>query len=110
MSMIQSRLRIDFCLLGLVPMVALCLAGTAASHAQITDLASFNGPSGNYPTGSLTLIGSTLYGTTSQGGANDDGTVFSVPTPEPGSATLLTLGVTELCLCRRHTMMVSATR
>jgi uncharacterized repeat protein (TIGR03803 family) len=29
--------------------------------------------------GSLTLIGSTLYGTASGGGANDDGTVFSVP-------------------------------
>jgi uncharacterized repeat protein (TIGR03803 family) len=36
--------------------------------------------------------GSTLYGMTSQGGANGDGTVFALSTPEPSSVVLLGLG------------------
>ena len=51
-------------------------------------LASFNGSNGGYPGAGLTLIGSTLYGTTAVGGANGDGTVFSVPV-SGGSPTVL---------------------
>ena len=36
----------------------------------------------------MTLVGSTLYGTTSGGGANSDGTVFSIAT-SGGSPTTL---------------------
>jgi uncharacterized repeat protein (TIGR03803 family) len=47
-----------------------------------TVLSSFNGTNGRYPQGSLTLSadGSTLYGTTLEGGANNEGTVFSMGT------------------------------
>jgi len=65
-----------------VALVSLVLAGTVASHAQITNLGSFCGTAnGANPYGSLTLSGdgSTLYGTTEGGGANGDGGVFSVP-------------------------------
>jgi len=48
------------------------------------DLVDFTGTSGAYPgerpTGSLTLSGTTLYGMTYRGGANNDGTVFSLNT------------------------------
>ena len=44
-----------------------------------TTLLSFNGTNGEYPHGGLTLSGSTLYGMTYHGGANDDGTIFSIP-------------------------------
>lgn len=33
---------------------------------------------GEYPTGDLLLIAGTLYGVTEEGGANDDGTIFSI--------------------------------
>ena len=51
-----------------------------------TDLYDFlnNATSGANPHGSLTLIGSTLYGMTSQGGANGDGTIFSIGTDGTG--------------------------
>ena len=39
---------------------------------------AFNGPNGNAPEADLILSGSTLYGTTFYGGANGDGTVFSL--------------------------------
>jgi uncharacterized repeat protein (TIGR03803 family) len=42
-------------------------------------LASFNSANGKFPDAGLTLSGSSLYGTTEEGGANGDGTVFSVP-------------------------------
>ena len=35
---------------------------------------------GAYPSGPLLLVGSTLYGTTSSGGADGDGTIFSINT------------------------------
>ena len=60
-----------------------------------TVLASFDNTDGANPIGDLTLSadGGTLYGTTENGGANNAGTVFSVPTPEPGSATLFLTGI-----------------
>jgi len=45
-----------------------------------TVLATFNGANGAHPSGSLLLIGSMFYGTTTgDGGADNDGTVFSLP-------------------------------
>jgi uncharacterized repeat protein (TIGR03803 family) len=59
-----------------------------------TVLVNFNSTSGTNPGGGLTpsADGSTLYGMTSQGGANGDGTVFALSTPEPSSVVLLGLG------------------
>ncbi len=59
--------------------VALAAAGTAHAGYAITTLASFNGLDGEYPLAGLILSGNTFYGTTAGGGANGDGTVFSVP-------------------------------
>ena len=57
-----------------------------SSSALIT-LAVFNGTDGEYPYAGLTLSGSTLYGT-DLGGANNIGSVFSVPV-NGGTPTLL---------------------
>ena len=57
-------------------------AAAPAVHAQgytLKTLASFSGKNGLGPLGSLTISGGTLYGATTQGGANGDGAVFSVP-------------------------------
>ena len=56
----------------------------------LTTLLSFNGTNGESPSGSLTLSadGSTLYGMTYDGGANDDGTIFSIPVTG-GTPTIL---------------------
>ena len=70
------------------------LAGTVFSvpvgGGTPTTLATFNGTNGATPYAGLTLSadGSTLYGTTQAGGANSDGTVFSVPV---GGGTVTTL-------------------
>ncbi len=55
--------------------------GASAAKAQdmINTLASFNVSDGAGPESGLILSGNTLYGTTGYGGANGDGTVFSVP-------------------------------
>ncbi len=52
-----------------------------ASGGPMTVLASLNGANGANPRNSLTFSpdGSTLYGITDQGGANNDGTIFSIP-------------------------------
>jgi uncharacterized repeat protein (TIGR03803 family) len=50
------------------------------SKTGVKVLASFSGPNGAYGLNTLTLSGSTLYGNTLNGGANDDGVVFSVKT------------------------------
>jgi MYXO-CTERM domain-containing protein len=59
-------------------------AGTVFSvpvtGGAITTLASFSSSvSGSDAYGTLVLVGSTLYGTAEFGGANNDGTVFSLP-------------------------------
>ena len=55
-----------------------------------TAVANFTGPNGYHPSADLTLSadGKTFYGTTTGGGANNDGTVFSVPV---GGGALTTL-------------------
>ena len=45
-------------------------------------------PPATIPWGSLTLSGSTLYGMTEYGGANKEGTIFSVPVTG-GTPTIL---------------------
>ena len=57
-----------------------------------TILAEFNGTNGSDPSGNLTLSadGSTLYGTSNSGGANNDGTIFSLPVSGGPITTLLT--------------------
>jgi autotransporter-associated beta strand protein/uncharacterized repeat protein (TIGR03803 family) len=56
--------------------------GTGGTNYQ--DLLSFTGSggaaSGQYPQGSLTLVGTTLYGMTLFGGASGDGNIFSLGT------------------------------
>lgn len=64
---------------------ALLATGTAApgfASYSLSTLTSFNGTNGASPYGGLVLSadGNTLYGTTQNGGANNDGTVFSLPT------------------------------
>ena len=69
-----------FRLSGLVLALVMGLAAVGVAHGQTpTTLFSFDGNHGEYPSDDLTLSGSTLYGTTDMGGANGDGTVFSLP-------------------------------
>ncbi len=60
-------------------------------HGSPTILLSFDGSAGKNPEGTLTLSadGSTLYGMTSAGGADNDGTVFSLPVTGGTPTTLL---------------------
>jgi uncharacterized repeat protein (TIGR03803 family) len=72
----------------------------AAPHAfgaySLNTLATFNNTNGADPAyGTLTLSGSTLYGTTEGGGANSDGTVFSVPLAGGSPTTLATFNGTN---------------
>jgi uncharacterized repeat protein (TIGR03803 family) len=64
-----------------------------------TTLANFNGTNGNTDNGGnqgcLILSGGMLYGTTVEGGANDDGTVFSVPLAGGSPTTLATFNGTN---------------
>ena len=62
-----------------------------------TLLHSFSGGTGDgqYPYGSLTLIGSTLYGMTNSGGSTNNGTIFSLNTDGTGYALLESFGVTS---------------
>ena len=60
-----------------------------------TTLLSFNGTNGANPDGSLTLSGSTLYGMTIGGGANGDGTIFSIPVTGGTPTTLLSFNGTN---------------
>jgi uncharacterized repeat protein (TIGR03803 family) len=83
----------------------LLLAGTASvamGQYTINTLASFNAAdNGGYNAdGELILSGDTLYGATSAGGTNNDGTVFSISLPEPGSMSLL--AIVGLGLLRRR--------
>jgi len=71
-------------------------AGVPVSPYSLTTLATFNGTNGYHPQGGeLVLSGSTLYGTTSNGGANDVGTVFSVPVTGGTPTTLFTFNGTN---------------
>ena len=56
-------------------------------------LASFTSAEGTYPHGTLTVGGSTLYGMCEDGGANGDGTVFSVPVSGGTISTLYSFGM-----------------
>jgi uncharacterized repeat protein (TIGR03803 family) len=62
-----------------------------------TNLLSFNNTNGASPYGSLTLSadGSTLYGMTYSGGANSDGTIFSIPVTGGTPTTLLSFNGTD---------------
>jgi uncharacterized repeat protein (TIGR03803 family) len=70
--------------LGLMLALGFALCAGRADSQTLTTLVQFNGiggtASGQYPYGSLTLVGTRLYGTTSEGGANGLGAVFSVGT------------------------------
>jgi uncharacterized repeat protein (TIGR03803 family) len=73
----------------------------ATTGGALTTLLSFSGTGGAtpgaYPQGGLTLSadGSTLYGMTENGGAYNDGVVFSLSVPEPSTVALLgVVGVT----------------
>ena len=79
--------------LGVCLLATLALASAAGqSRAQtLTTLASFNGTNGanpNYTNLTLSADGSTLYGMTKNGGANGDGTIFSIPV-SGGTPTVL---------------------
>jgi uncharacterized repeat protein (TIGR03803 family) len=69
-----------------------------------TVVASFNGANGQLSYSDLTLSadGSALYGATSAGGPKSDGTLFSIPAPEPGSGLLLLLAVPASLAFRPH--------
>ena len=64
---------------GMVLSVGFLVASAARAQYPINTLASFNVGDGAGPAAGLILSGNTLYGTTVAGGANGDGTVFSVP-------------------------------
>ena len=59
-----------------------------------TNLHSFSGGAndGEYPYGSLTLVGSTLYGMTQFGGSSDSGTVFQINTDGSAYTNLHSFG------------------
>ena len=48
------------------------------------------------------LSGNILYGTTALGGANNEGTVFSLIVPEPASFALAAFGAAALLVRRRE--------
>lgn len=60
-------------------LILLALVATNVRGQTLTTLAAFNGSNGALPAATLTLNGNTLYGTTDFGGANEGGTVFSLP-------------------------------
>jgi uncharacterized repeat protein (TIGR03803 family) len=65
--------------LALLATLGLSLAASQSHGQTFTNLATFNGTDGKWPTGDLTASGTTLYGMTPNGGANNGGTVFSLP-------------------------------
>jgi uncharacterized repeat protein (TIGR03803 family) len=80
-----------------VALMLLALIGGQASGQTFTTLYNFDGTHGSEPYGSLILSGSTLYGMTYGGGANSDGTIFSLNTvPEPSAFVLLGIAAVSL--------------
>ena len=76
---------------------------TDGTAYQVLHNFAYGSPEGTEPFGSLTLDGSTLYGMTWQGGANGNGTVFSLTLiPEPGTWALLAGSLGGLFLLRRR--------
>ena len=72
------------------------IAKTDAGYASTpATLVNFNGTNGRYPPGGLIAdAGGDLFGTTSEGGANDDGTVFEIAKTSTGYASTPTTLVT----------------
>jgi uncharacterized repeat protein (TIGR03803 family) len=68
-----------------------------------TILHAFAGTDGATPYGDLTLDGSTLYGMTESGGSHNDGVIFSIVVPEPGTLAILTAMAGGLMMRRRRT-------
>jgi len=65
------------------------------ANAQYSVLLNFNDTNGASPEGSLILSGGILYGMTNEGGANNDGDIFSVHTDGSGFKTLLNFNGTN---------------
>jgi uncharacterized repeat protein (TIGR03803 family) len=59
----------------------------------LNTLTAFNKTNGSEPAGGVILSGSTLYGTTNGGGANNAGTVYSIPTTGGSPNTLVTFNI-----------------
>jgi uncharacterized repeat protein (TIGR03803 family) len=89
----SSKLR----LIGVIALATTALVTSSrSSHAAIlTPLYLFTGSDGANPAGGLTLSGSTFYGTTKTGGANGDGTVFSIPITGGTPTTLYSFAGTD---------------
>jgi uncharacterized repeat protein (TIGR03803 family) len=67
-----------------------------------TTLFDFDITHGANPRGSLTLSGSTLYGMTWNGGAANNGVIFSLAVPEPATFGLAAFGAVALLAARRR--------
>ncbi len=79
--------------------VGFCAVAATASRAQtLTTLASFFGPNGQYPSGSVIQgVDGNFYGTTGAGGANGAGTVFKMA-PNGGITSLYSFCTLPLCM------------
>ncbi len=75
--------------------VNLAIGAPVVTPSDFQTLLSFNGTNGGFPNGSLTLSGSTLYGMTEDGGANGDGTIFSIPVTGGTPTTLASFNGTN---------------
>jgi uncharacterized repeat protein (TIGR03803 family) len=81
-------------------MATVALAGAAGESRGATEtvLGSFDGTAASghfFNPGNVTLAGSTLYGVTEWGGANGEGTIFSVPATGGPITTLYTFDGTK---------------
>ncbi|HTW93996.1 MAG TPA: choice-of-anchor tandem repeat GloVer-containing protein, partial [Tepidisphaeraceae bacterium] len=69
-----------------------------------------SGDDGAGPYGGLTLVGTNLYGMTEGAGADNQGTIYSVPIPEPTTIALFTSGIGCLLIGRRSRRWISTSR